>query len=143
MKRSILLLSLLALVFWGGVVGIELALNTVQEQPPGSPLQLLALAQAVGQVVGFGLTIAAGVLGLVAGAQRNQRGWLVVLLASGVLSVGSLFALAWIYLGPSAPGQLSVTPLVSFASIAVVSLLYGLLMPSGGASSTSGNEAGG
>ena len=141
MKRSILLLSLLALVFLGGMVGLSLALQAIPEPPPGSPVGLLVgLAYPGGQIVSLGLTIAAGVLVLLASAQRNQRGWLVALLASGVLSVGSLFALAWIYLGPSAPGQLTVTPLVSFASIAGVSLLYGLLMPSGGASSSSGRQ---
>jgi len=142
MKRSLLILSLLALVLWGSVVGIELALNAVQEPPPGSPLALLALAQAVGQVVGFGLTIAAGVLGLIASAQRGQPGWLVVLLASAALSLGSIVVQIWIFLGPTGP-RVIVTPLVALAFVSLVTLTYSLLMPSEGARYSPGNEGGG
>ena len=64
------------------------------------------------------------------------------LLASAALSLGSIVVQIWIFLGPTGP-RVIVTPLVALAFVSLVTLMYSLLMPSQGASYSSGNEAGG
>jgi hypothetical protein len=120
MQRALFVVSALACLVLL-LVEAAAALDYALVPPPGpettgpqGPLDLiLGLVAGLGGLLGMLLAAVAGVGGLIVAAQNRQPGWLLAIVAAGVLGVVGLFVGAFILLGlPRNPFHLFVVVIV-------------------------------
>jgi hypothetical protein len=135
MKRALLLVSAVACVaLLAGQVAAALDFALIPAPTfdlvgnagtdPQGPLDLaLAIVTILGNVVGFPLAVAAGILGMVATALRRHVGWIVAIALAGVLAFAALLVGAFILLGlPNNPFDLVIVLIV----VPLTTLAYSL-----------------
>jgi hypothetical protein len=126
MKRAVLLVSAVACVaLVAGQIAAALDFALIPQTAstlvastgpdPQGPLDFaLVIVTILGNVGGFLLAVAAGILGLVAAALRRRAGWTVIIALSGVVAFLALVVGAFVLLGlPNNPFDLVIVVVVA------------------------------
>ncbi len=133
MKRSVLIVSICTLLVIGVAIAGQALVVTqgVFYTPAGLPANATPLAISASVMAGAGLylsfplTLASGVLGLIATELRQRHRWTIAVAVAGLLAALGLFGMIWIFLSVDSPAPLTLFPLVTpFALVPLVTLFY-------------------